>query len=41
MELIGFHWLHSKIILNGAMEQCQWSCSPFASMDKCANPAHR
>ncbi|CAG8727770.1 7604_t:CDS:1, partial [Dentiscutata heterogama] len=23
MELVGFHWLHSEIILNGAMEQCQ------------------
>ncbi|CAG8594637.1 5396_t:CDS:1, partial [Dentiscutata heterogama] len=24
-------------ILNGAMEQCQWSCSPLVPMDKCAN----
>ncbi|CAG8593784.1 16733_t:CDS:1, partial [Dentiscutata heterogama] len=23
-----------RIILNGAMKQCQWSYSPFTSMDK-------
>ncbi|CAG8744488.1 7230_t:CDS:1, partial [Dentiscutata heterogama] len=36
--VVDFHWLHSEIILNGAMEQYQWRCSPFTPMDKCVNP---